>query len=120
MIDHVGLEVSDLRRSAAFYDAMLRPIGWRRCLEEDDRVGWGLVEAVLIVHGRGAQPAPGFGHVCIAARGVVAVRAAWEAGLEAGATDDGPPAQRPELGPSYFSAYLLDPDGYRIEIRSNA
>ena len=118
MIDHVVLRVADLDRSGAFYDAFLRPIGWRRCLESTHRIGWGLVDAVLIVQGPSDSPAPDFGHLCIAARGVVAVRAAWESAIEAGALDDGPPAQRPELGPSYYSAFLLDPDGYRIEVRS--
>ena len=39
-----------------------------------------------------------------------------EAGLAAGGKDDGEPAQRAEFGPSYFSAYLRDPDGYRLEV----
>ena len=47
---------------------------------------------------------------------MAAVKGAWESGVQAGGTDDGEPSQRPELGTSYYSAYLLDPDGYRLEV----
>jgi catechol 2,3-dioxygenase-like lactoylglutathione lyase family enzyme len=44
------------------------------------------------------------------------VKAAWERGIAAGGSDDGPPGNRPQYGPGYYSAYMLDPDGYRIEV----
>ena len=59
---------------------------------------------------------PSGGHVCFAASGIPAVKAAWEGGVGAGGTDDGAPGPRPEYGGSYYSAYLLDPDGHRVEI----
>ena len=40
--------------------------------------------------------------------------------MAAGGTDDGAPGQRPEYGATYYSAYLLDPDGNRIEIAVGA
>jgi catechol 2,3-dioxygenase-like lactoylglutathione lyase family enzyme len=54
--------------------------------------------------------------VCFAASGIPAVKAAWEAGVEAGGIDEGAPGARPEYGGSYYSAYLRDPDGNRVEI----
>jgi hypothetical protein len=47
---------------------------------------------------------------------MAAVKGAWESALQAGGTDDGEPSKRAELGTSYYSAYLLDPDGYRLEV----
>jgi len=65
---------------------------------------------------RGRTPGPGFGHVAITAHGRPAVNAAYEAALAAGGTDDGAPGPRHQYGPRYYSAYLLDPDGLRVEV----
>lgn len=115
MIHHVGLEASDLARSARFYDAVLFALGGRRLYESAGALGWGVDEPVLWLTARG-RPVGGGGHVALRASGRAAVRAAWEAGVAAGGTDDGPPGPRPENGPAYFAAYLLDPDGSRVEV----
>ena len=115
MIHHVSVEVSDLERSGRFYDAVVGALGWRRQISAPDVIGWGIVKPVLYIstqHGI----APGGGHVCLAANGISGVKGAWEGGLAAGGTDDGAPHQRPEYGAAYYSAYLRDPDGNRIEI----
>ena len=66
----------------------------------------------------GATPAPGYGHLALAAAGKAAVDAAHEAGLENGGRDDGPPGPRPQYGARYYAGYLLDPDGLRVEVAS--
>ena len=115
VINHVSVEVSDLERSGRFYDALLGPLGWRRQVDTDELIGWGIVKPVFFVSAR--RPAgTGGGHVCFSAHGIPAVRAAWEGGLAAGGGDDGAPGNRPQYGPAYYSAYLRDPDGYRIEV----
>jgi catechol 2,3-dioxygenase-like lactoylglutathione lyase family enzyme len=119
VIHHVTLEVSDLPRSAAFYDAMLGPLGWRRQVETGDSVGWGIVKPVFYVMARPA-PCPGFGHVCFNASGIAAVKAAWEGGLAMGGADAGHPGARPQYGTAYYAAYLTDPDGYRVEVAIGA
>ena len=48
------------------------------------------------------------------------MRAAWEAGVRSGGTSDGGPGPRPEYGPTYYAAYLLDPDGLKVEIVAGA
>jgi catechol 2,3-dioxygenase-like lactoylglutathione lyase family enzyme len=58
--------------------------------------------------------------VALTAVGRAAVDAAWEAGLAAGGTDDGPPGPRPQYGQRYYAAYLRDPDGLRVEVVSGA
>jgi catechol 2,3-dioxygenase-like lactoylglutathione lyase family enzyme len=115
VIQHVQLEVSSLERSAAFYDALFHPLGWRRLHDREEAVAWGLDDPVFWIRAR-SEPRPGFGHICFTASGIVAVKAAWEAGIETGGTSDGGPGQRSQYGPAYYAAYLLDPDGYRIEV----
>jgi catechol 2,3-dioxygenase-like lactoylglutathione lyase family enzyme len=120
VIDHVGYEVSDLARSAAFYDAVFHPLGGRRIVDSPDAIGYGIHQARFWIVARGRLPAPNFGHVAIAASGRPAVRAAYEAGLSHGGMDDGPPGPRHAYGPRYFAAYLLDPDGLRVEVVTGA
>ena len=120
MIDHVGYEVSDLARSAAFYDAVFHPLGGRRIVDSPGAIAYGIHEARFWIVARGRHSGPGFGHVAIAASGRPAVHAAYEAGLAHGGTDDGPPGPRHAYGPRYFAAYLLDPDGRRVEVVTGA
>jgi catechol 2,3-dioxygenase-like lactoylglutathione lyase family enzyme len=115
VIHHVTIEVSDLERSASFYDALLAALGWRRHTDTASRIGWGISKPWFFVTTEG-PPRPGGQQTCFSASGMVAVKAAWAEGVRAGGTDDGEPSQRPELGTSYYSAYLLDPDGYRLEV----
>lgn len=119
MIHHVSLEVADLERSGRFYDGVLGPLGWRRHVETGDLLGWGIVRPVFFASARGV-PAPGGGHVCFSGSGISAVKAAWEGGIAAGGSDDGAPGTRPQYGPSYYSAYLFDPDGNRVEVAVDA
>ena len=118
MIDHVGLEVADLARSAAFYDAVFHRLGARRTFESEAAIAYGRVDPQVWIVARGRAPGPGFGHLALQAAGKAAVVAAHEAGLAHGGTDDGPPGPRPQYGPRYYAAYLKDPDGYRVEVVS--
>lgn len=120
MFHHVSVEVSDLERSGRFYDSVVGALGWRRHLERADRIGWGIVRPVFYASVRRETPSTPAGHVCFASNGISGVKGAWEAGIATGGTDDGPPGQRPEYGATYYSAYLLDPDGNRIEIAVGA
>jgi catechol 2,3-dioxygenase-like lactoylglutathione lyase family enzyme len=116
VIAHLGLEVSDLARSARFYDAVLFALGARRLHEGPGAVAYGTVEPELWIVARGRAPAPGYGHVALSASGRAAVDAAHAAGLGSGGTDDGAPGARPQYGPRVYAAYLRDPDGLRIEV----
>jgi catechol 2,3-dioxygenase-like lactoylglutathione lyase family enzyme len=115
VIHHVSVDVSDLERSGRFYDAFLGPLGWRRQLETDELIAWGIVKPIFFASA-GDPAGAGAGHVCFTASGIPAVRAAWEEGTAAGGSDDGAPGPRPEYGASYYSAYLRDPDGHRVEV----
>jgi catechol 2,3-dioxygenase-like lactoylglutathione lyase family enzyme len=115
VIHHVSVAVSDLERSGRFYDSVLGALGWRRSIDDDQTIAWGIVRPVFYASTRDPGRTGG-GHVCFSASGISAVKAAWESGVGAGGTDDGAPGARPEYGASYYSAYLLDPDGNRVEV----
>jgi catechol 2,3-dioxygenase-like lactoylglutathione lyase family enzyme len=118
MIDHVGFEVTDLGRSARFYDAVFFALGGRRMFESEHAVAYGVNGPLLWIVVRGRPPAPGYGHIALQASGKAAVDAAHAAGLAAGGSDDGAPGQRPQYGRRYYAGYLRDPDGLRVEVVS--
>lgn len=118
MIDHIGFEVSDLNRSARFYDAVFGALGARRMVESEHAVAYGLTSPVVWIVMRGRDPGPSYGHLALQASGKAAVDGAYGAGLAAGGRDEGPPGPRPRYGPRYYAAYMLDPDGLRVEVAS--
>ena len=104
MIHHVSVDVSELGPAGRVYDAVLGSLGWRRQLDNESQIGWGIVRPVFFASVE-RSPAGSFGgHFCFAASGIPAVKAAWQAGSEAGGTDDGAPGPRPEYGAGYYSA----------------
>jgi catechol 2,3-dioxygenase-like lactoylglutathione lyase family enzyme len=115
MIHHVSVAVSDLDRSGRFYDATLGALGWRRHIDDERSIAWGIVKPEFFAT-REPGARPGGGHICFNASGIPAVKAAWEEGVAAGGSDDGAPGPRPEYGAGYYSAYIRDPDGNRIEV----
>jgi len=119
VIDHIGFEVSDLARSARFYDAVFGALGARRMLDSEHAVAYGINVPIVWIVRRGREVGPDYGHVALQASGKAAVDAAHAAGLANGGGDDGPPGRRPQYGPRYYAGYLKDPDGLRVEVVSN-
>ncbi|MCL2417821.1 MAG: VOC family protein [Conexibacteraceae bacterium] len=118
MIDHVGLNVSDLERSGRFYDALFFALGLRRVVELETAIGYGVTGPEFWVVVSGAVPQPHYGHVAVSAAGKAAVDAAHRAGLGAGGVNEGAPGLRPHYGKRYYAAYLRDPDGLKVEVVS--
>jgi catechol 2,3-dioxygenase-like lactoylglutathione lyase family enzyme len=118
VIDHVGLEVSDLARSARFYDAVFFALGGRRIVDASHAIAYGRNGPEIWVVTRERPPAPGYGHLALEATGRAGVDAAHAAGLEHGGRDEGAPGPRPQYGASTYAAYLADPDGLRLEVVS--
>ena len=118
MIDHIGFEVADLSVSGRFYDAVFWALGSRRLHETEHVIAYGVNGPHFWIVTRGRAPAPGYGHVALSANGKAAVDAAYAAGLSHGGADDGAPGLRPQYGRRYYAAYLLDPDGLRVEVVS--
>ena len=120
MIVHVAFEVSDLARSALFYDAVFQALGARRLFESKGAVAYGIDHEQFWIVARGRAPAPGYGHVALEASGRAAVDGAHAAGLAHGGSDDGAPGPRPQYGARYYAGYMLDPDGLKVEIAASA
>lgn len=118
MINHLSIGVRDVARSKRFYDAALAPLGYSCLSASEGSLGYGAKEVVLWI-GQTDHPVPadmrsGL-HVCFDARSRKAVDAFHRAALETGGKDNGAPGLRADYGPTYYAAFAIDPDGYRIE-----
>jgi catechol 2,3-dioxygenase-like lactoylglutathione lyase family enzyme len=119
MIDHVSLGTRDPERARAFYDAALRPLGLVRTVDFDGGADYGSAPGSTGVEFT-IQSAEPFtptqaAHVCFRAPDRAAVAAFHAAALAAGGRDDGAPGLRPRYHADYYGAFVLDPDGNRIE-----
>ena len=122
MLDHVGFAVADAERSREFYEVALAPLGM------------GLIMSIPAAENPSGGAAHGFGvegnpffwvgdnervgegtHVAFTVETRDQVDAFHEAAMAAGGRDHGPPGLRPQYGPNYYAAYVLDPDGLNIE-----
>lgn len=116
MYDHIGLKVSNLAASRRFYEAALAPLGHVLGSHDDTYAGLGPkgAPALWLYANAGAAQAVGT-HVAFRAADHRAVDAFHKAGLKAGARDNGAPGPRPDYSPTYYAAFLIDPDGNNVE-----
>jgi catechol 2,3-dioxygenase-like lactoylglutathione lyase family enzyme len=118
MIDHISVGVSDLQRSARFYEAVLAPLGLSRLVTRPATVGFGTGYPEFWINLRAdmAPVLPGSGvHICLRAKSTDAVDSFHAAALNAGGQSDGGPGLRPHDRVRYYAAFVRDPDGNRIE-----
>ncbi len=118
MIDHISVGVSDLERSARFYEAVLAPLGLSRLVTRPATVGFGKAYPEFWINLRPgmARLAQVSGtHIALRATTANEVDAFHAAGIEAGGVSDGAPGLRPHDRVRYYAAFILDPDGNRIE-----
>jgi catechol 2,3-dioxygenase-like lactoylglutathione lyase family enzyme len=118
MIDHLSIGVRDVATAKRFYDAALKPLGYRCLSEGAGSLGYG-EDAVQLWIGAAERPVPpddksGL-HVCFGAPTRQSVDAFHAAALAAGGRDNGKPGLRSDYGANYYAAFVVDPDGYRIE-----
>ena len=128
MIDHIGITVRDFERARRFYDSALSPLGVATIMEVKPEESGGYHG---VGYGKGGKPffwlsndqrpdmadaarGPGV-HIAFAARNRSAVDAFFLAAMASGGRDNGAPGLRPHYHPSYYAAFVLDPDGYNIE-----
>lgn len=119
MLHHISFGVTDLARSAAFYDATLSALGYVRVWADDTAVGYGLPGgddklAIKLRPAASLAPGPGF-HLAFAAPSRDAVMRFHAEALRHGGADNGAPGLRPHYGDHYYAAFVVDPDGYRVE-----
>ncbi len=115
MYDHLGLKVQDLAASVAFYKAVLAPLGFELCSQDAGGAGFGPkgAAALWLYAGRKGQN-PGT-HVAFKATSRAAVEGFHRAGLKAGGQENGKPGLRADYSPTYYAAFLIDPDGNNVE-----
>jgi catechol 2,3-dioxygenase-like lactoylglutathione lyase family enzyme len=114
MLDHIKLFVSDVDRSRAFYELAFQPLGYRILLEPAPGVV-GMGRDFPNFWLAQADGSPTTAHVAIRADTRSAVDEFHKAALAAGGTDNGPPGLRPQYHPSYYGAFVHDPDGNNVE-----
>ena len=118
MIDHVSVGVSNLERAARFYELALAPLGLSRLVTRPKTVGFGKSYPAFWINFRAdmAPVAPESGvHICLRAKSAADVDAFHTAALNAGGRSDGAPGLRPHDRVRYYAAFVIDPDGNRIE-----
>jgi catechol 2,3-dioxygenase-like lactoylglutathione lyase family enzyme len=118
MINHVSIGARDLPAIKRFYDAALKPLGYVCLSESEESLGYGKTAVGFWIN-RAAHPvtpdkASGL-HFCLDAPSRKAVDQFHAAALKAGGRDNGKPGLREDYDPNYYAAFVIDPEGYRIE-----
>ena len=118
MIDHISVGVADLERAARFYEATLAPLGLTRVVTRPATIGFGKNYPEFWINLRAgmAPVAHESGtHICLRAKATADVDAFHAAALATGGRSDGAPGLRPHERVRYYAAFVIDPDGNRIE-----
>ena len=129
---HVDLTCRDVGRSIAFYLAVLGPLGLQAPPVTFDgeqgetinylrfpEAGSGAIGLrAASVEQDFALYAPGLHHIAFAVATPDDVRVAHEGAVREGAEIVHPPTAFPRYHPDYFATFFLDPDGFRVEVRS--
>jgi catechol 2,3-dioxygenase-like lactoylglutathione lyase family enzyme len=122
VLDHISLPAADLRRAAAFYDAVLATVGLRRTKESARAIGYGAANAAApcfwllqsAAEKNVARAGTGL-HVSFVAPTREAVERFHACALQAGGKDAGAPGERPEYTRPFYGAFVRDLDGFKIE-----
>lgn len=122
MLDHTSITVSKLLPAQRFYDAVMAALGYPCVRRDASAIGYGLrntglddTHSYISVLATGSEIKPDLRHWCFRAPNRLAVDNFHAAGLQNGGRDDGLPGIRSDYHPDYYAAFLLDPDGNRIE-----
>ena len=118
MINHLSIGVRDVAHSRKFYDAALTPLGYKRLSDGETSLGYGDKAVTLWVQ-KSDSPVPsdmasGL-HFCFDAPTRKSVAEFYKAALASGGKDNGPAGLRADYGDNYYAAFVIDPDGYRLE-----
>ena len=113
MYDHLGLHVKNLAASIAFYQAALAPFGYELCSRDETSAGFGRPnEPALWLY---AAKTSSTAHVAFRATDRATVDRFHQRGVGAGGRDNGKPGLRADYAPTYYAAFLIDPDGNNVE-----
>jgi catechol 2,3-dioxygenase-like lactoylglutathione lyase family enzyme len=115
MYDHIGLKVGNLDASVRFYTAALAPLGYILCSKDKDGAGFGPKgEPALWLYAHKGPAAVG-AHIAFRAKDHDAIGKFHAEGIKAGGRDNGGAGPRADYSPTYYAAFLIDPDGNNVE-----
>jgi len=115
MIDHLAIQCGDITASVAFYDAVLAPLRGRRVLEVGEAIGYGVDFPSFWLGPALTEGVAREAHIAFRASSRAAVTAFFEAALAIGAEPLHAPRVWPEYHPTYYGAFVRDPDGNNVE-----
>lgn len=120
MIDHFGINCSDLAASSAFYDKVLGVLGFGRVLDFGVAIGYGPAGQPDFWIGTQPEGGPSSGpnrevHIAFQAESAEAVRAFFDTAVSLGAEILHEPRNWPEYHEGYYGAFVRDPDGNNVE-----
>jgi catechol 2,3-dioxygenase-like lactoylglutathione lyase family enzyme len=117
-LSHVSIGVNDVRKAKAFYDPLMRIVGLRVRQSDEESVDYGddrlLFSLETPVDRRAATPGNGV-HIAFSAPDRDTFDRFYREALRLGARDAGAPGLRPQYSATYYGAFVLDPDGNKIE-----
>ncbi len=123
MLNHISIGVRNIAKTKKFYDAALKPLGYKCLSKGDGSLGYG-ADAVVLWISAAEQPVPANKdsglHFCFDAPTRKSVDAFFKAALSEGGSDNGKPGLRTSYGDDYYAAFVIDPDGYRLEAYCSA
>ena len=116
MLDHLSIQCTDVETAAAFYDAVLEPLGGRRLMDFGVAIGYGIAPKPDFWIGT-FNSGDGFreSHIAFAAADRATVRAFFETAVATGAEVLHEPRLWPEYHENYYGAFVRDPDGNNVE-----
>jgi catechol 2,3-dioxygenase-like lactoylglutathione lyase family enzyme len=113
--DHIGLKVKDIAASVRFYSGALEALGYVLCTRDDSGASFGPPGApALWLYPAAGATGPGT-HIAFRAADRGAVDRFYQGGIKAGGRDHGHPGVRADYSPTYYAAFVLDPDGNNVE-----
>lgn len=127
MIDHISFATKHYEESVKFYDATLPSLGYTRVMT--------LEKPVYVAYGSEGRPCfwmrpategnekegaeavlPTYGaHVSFSASKTEDIDSWYKACLAHGGQDNGAPGPRPIYHPGFYGAFIIDPNGWKIE-----
>ena len=115
MLDHLSIQCTDLAASARFYDTVLAPLGGRRMMDFGVAIGYGVDRPKFWLGGH--ETGDGFreSHIAFTANDRATVDAFFAAATAMGAEALHEPRLWPEYHPTYYGAFVRDPDGNNVE-----
>ena len=122
MFAHVSIGVLNLSHAVAFYDDVLKALGYSRLFgnEEEGFMAYGSEESFFIINTplepeRGQPVASNGTHICFRATSRSDVDNFYQRAIQNGGSCAGEPGIRKEYSPTYYAAYIYDRDGHKIE-----